>query len=153
MNREAGVIEVRMKADAVAALKAGDKRKVGALRTIIAALKKERIDGMHVPSEAEESTLLGRERKRRLETVGVYAHGGRPELADQERYEAELIAAYLPAELADDELNALVDEAIAAAGASSAKEMGKVMAQLMPRVAGRADGRRVSDVVKARLGG
>jgi uncharacterized protein YqeY len=151
--REEGAVEAHMKADTVVALKAGDKRKVGALRTVVAALKKERIDAGAKPSEADEFTILGRERKRRLETVDVYEQGGRKDLADQERYEAELIGGYLPTELSDDELTALIDEAVAASAASTMKEMGKVMAQLMPKVAGRADGRRVSEAVRARLSG
>jgi uncharacterized protein YqeY len=142
-----------MKADVVAALKAGDKRTVGALRTIVAALKKERIDANRVPGEADELAVLSRERKRRHEALELYEQGGRADLADQERFEAELIAGYLPAELSDADLAALIDEAMAAVGAASPKEMGKVMAQLMPKVAGRADGRRVSDAVRARLSG
>jgi len=149
--REAGVVEAQMKADAMASLKAGDRRRVGALRTLVAALKKERIDAGATPSEADELTILGRERKKRLETVDVYEQGGRKDLADQERYEAELISGYLPAELTDEELAALIDAAVTAAAATSTKEMGKVMAQLMPKIAGRADGRRVSEAVRARL--
>ena len=151
MLREAGVVEAQMKADAMASLKAGDRRRVGALRTLVAALKKERIDAGATPSEADELTILGRERKKRLETVDVYEQGGRKDLADQERYEAELISGYLPAELTDEGLAALIDAAVTAAAATSTKEMGKVMAQLMPKIAGRADGRRVSEAVRARL--
>lgn len=151
--RQEGLVEARIKADTVVALKGGDKRKVGALRTVTAALKKERIDAGATPTEADEFTILGRERKRRLETVDVYEQGGRKDLADQERYEAELIGGYLPTELSDAELTALIDEAVVAAGASTTKEMGKVMAQLKPKVAGRADGRRVSEAVRARLSG
>jgi uncharacterized protein YqeY len=150
--REEGPLEARMKADVATALKAGDRRAATALRTLMAALKKERIDGGKTPSEADELAVLGRERKRRLEAVGVYEQGGREDLAEQERFEATLITGYLPAELSDEELAALIDEAVAAAGATSTKEMGKVMAQLMPQVAGRADGRRVSEAVRARLG-
>jgi len=153
MSRQEGAVETRMKADTVAALKAGDKRTVGALRTIVAALKKERIDANRTPSEADELAALGRERKRRLEALDLYEQGRRADLADQERFEADLIASYLPAELSDADLAALVDKAVAAVGATSPKEMGKVMAQLMPKVAGRADGRRVSDAVRARLSG
>jgi uncharacterized protein YqeY len=142
-----------MKADTVVALKAGDRRKVLALRTLVAELKKERIDAGATPTESDEFTILGRERKKRLETVDVYEQGGRQDLADQERYEAELVSGYLPTELTDEELTALIDAAVSAAGASSVKEMGKVMAQLMPKVAGRADGRRVSEAVRARLSG
>jgi uncharacterized protein len=153
MQREEGHVEGRMKADSMAALKAGDKRLVGALRLYVAALKKERIDTMKQPSESDELALLGRERKRRLESVEVYRAAGRDDLAAQEQYELDALEPYMPAELADDDLAAMVEEAVTACGASSVKEMGKVMAALMPKVSGRADGRRVSDAVRARLAG
>lgn len=151
--RELGALEQRIKDDANAALKAGDRRRREALSQLAAALKKARIDSGRVPSEADEVVVLKRERKRRLEAREVYAQAGRTDLADQERYEEEVIAGYLPEELSTEELSALVDEAIAATGAASPKEMGKVMGVLMPRVAGRADGRTLSQLVRARLGG
>jgi len=153
MTREDGAIESRMKADSLAALKAGDKRLVGALRLYVAALKKERIDARRDPSEADELAVLSRERKRRQESLETYAAAGRADLADQERFELQALEAYMPAGLSDDELTALVEEAVAASGATSPREMGKVMALLMPRVAGRADGRAVSEAVRTRLSG
>lgn len=153
MTREDGVVEGRMKADSLAALKAGDKRRASALRLYVAALKRERIDAGKQPTEADELAVLARERKRRQESLETYAAAGRSDLADQERYELEVLEAYMPAPLDDGELAALVEEAVTAAGAASPREMGKVMALVMPRVAGRADGRRVSDAVRARLGG
>jgi uncharacterized protein YqeY len=151
--RELGAIEQRVKDDATAALKAGDRRRREALSQVVAALKKERIDSRKDPSEADEIVVLKRERKRRAEALELYEQAGRTDLADQERYEAELLAAYLPEELSADALAALVDETIAATGAASPKEMGKVMSALMPKVAGRADGKALSDLVRARLGG
>ncbi len=151
--RELGTIEQRIKDDATAALKAGDKRRRQALTQIVAALKKERIDSRKDPTEADELAVLKRERKRRLEALALYEQAGRQDLADQERYEAELLAAYMPEELSSEELAALVDAAIAATGAACVKEMGKVMAQLMPQVAGRADGKAVSELVRSKLGG
>lgn len=151
--RELGVLEERLREDAAAALKAGDKRRRAALSTIVSALKKERIDSGKVPSEADELVVLERERKRRAEARDVYLHAGRADLADQERYEEELLVSYLPQKLGDEELEALVDEAIAATEAVTAKDMGKVMSWLKPKVAGRADGRRLSDLVRDKLGG
>lgn len=151
--RELGAIEQRIKDDATAALKAGDRRRREALTQFVAALKKERIDSRREPSEADELVVLKRERKRRAEALELYEQAGRADLADQERYEEELLASYMPEELSADELAAMVDEAIAATGAASPKEMGKVMAQLMPRVAGRADGKALSALVRAKLGG
>ena len=97
--------------------------------------------------------MLRRERKRRLDAAQQFRGAGRDELATQEEGEAELIAAYLPAELGDDELDSLVAEAVAESGAASPQDMGKVMGVLMPKVGGRADGSRVSAKVKDRLGG
>ncbi len=151
--RELGTIEQRIKDDAIAALKAGDRRRREALSQVVAALKKARIDSRKDPTEADELVVLKRERKRRAEALELYEQAGRRDLADQERFEAELLASYMPEELGADELAAMVDEAIAATGAATPKEMGKVMAQLMPKVAGRADGKALSALVRAKLGG
>jgi len=151
--REAGAIEQRIKDDAVAALKAGDKRRREALSSIVAALKKERIDSRKEPTEADELTVLKRERKRRAEATEVYDQAGRADLADQERFEEELLKGYMPEELGDDELSALVDEAVAATGAVTPKDMGRVMGWLKPKVAGRADGKKLSEMVRGQLGG
>jgi uncharacterized protein YqeY len=154
VNRELGPIEARIKDDTTAALRAGDKRRRTALSTFMAALKKERIDaGSTAPGEAEELVVLKRERKRRHEAIAMYEQGGRDDLAEQARFEEGLLDAYLPAELSEDELRAFVEEAVSQTGAASPKEMGKVMAAVMPRVAGRADGKRLSELVRARLGG
>jgi uncharacterized protein YqeY len=151
--RELGVLEERIRDDGVAALKAGDKQRRAALSSFVAALKKERIDSGKAPSEADELTVLKRERKRRAEAIELYDRAGRTDLADQERYEERLLASYMPEELSDEELGRLVDEAIGATGAVSAKDMGKVMGWLKPKVAGRADGKRLSDLVREKLGG
>jgi uncharacterized protein YqeY len=146
-----GLIE-RVQGEAMAALKAGDRRRAEALRLIVAALKQERTQGArHDLSAQEEITVLKRERKRRLEAARLYEEAGRAERAEQERYEEELIASYLPAELSDAELERLIDDAIARTGASSPKEMGKVMGVVMKEVAGRAGGGRVRALVSARL--
>ena len=151
--RELGKIETRIKEDSTAALKAGDRRRRDALTQFVAALKKERIDSRKDPTEADELVVLKRERKRRAEALELYEQAGRADLADQERFEAELLAGYMPEELPAGELAAMVDEAIAATGAASPKEMGKVMSHLMPKVAGRADGKLLSELVRAKLGG
>ena len=153
MIREAGALEVRIKADTVVALKAGDKQRTQALRLLTAALKKERIDAGATPNEAAEIVVLKRERKRRLEAAELYDGAGRGELAAQERYEEGLIVAYLPAELGDDALAAIVDETIAELGATTMKDMGKVMGAVMKKVAGSADGALVNRLVRDRLGG
>jgi hypothetical protein len=151
--RELGVIEQRIKDDSTAALKAGDKRLREALSSFVAALKKERIDSRKEPTEADELTVLKRERKRRAEAVELYDAAGRQDLADQERYEEELLASYMPEELGDAELEGLVDEAIAATDAVTPRDMGKVMGWLKPKTAGRADGKKLSGMVREKLEG
>ena len=129
------------------ALKAGQKDRVGALRLVLSELQKAAKEG-----DDDELAVLRRERKRRLDAAEQFRGGGREELAVQEEGEAELIAGYLPAELGDDELDALVAEAIADSGAATPADMGKVMGVLMPKVGGRSDGKRVSAKVTEALG-
>ncbi len=150
--RELGAIEQRIKDDATQALRDGDKRRREALTSFVAALKKERIDSRKQPTEADELVVLKRERKRRAEAIELFEQAGRTELADQERYEEQLLASYMPEELGEAELTRLVDEAIAQTGAATPKEMGLVMKALMPKVAGRADGKVLSTMVRERLG-
>ena len=151
--RELGVIEQRIKDESIAALKAGDKKRRDALSAIVAALKKERIDSRKERTEADELTVLKREKKRRAEALEVYEGAGREDLAEQERYEMQVLAEFMPEELGDEELEALVDEGIAAVQAVTPKDMGKVMGWLKPKVAGRADGKKLSDLVREKLGG
>jgi uncharacterized protein YqeY len=128
------------------ALKAGKKERVNALRLIANELQKAAKE-----NGAEDVEVLQRERKRRLEAAEAYRGGGRQDLAEAEEREAEIIASYLPEQLSDEELGAIVGDAVAESGASSPREMGKVMALVMPKVKGRADGRRVSAAVKEAL--
>jgi len=130
------------------AMKAGEKERVGALRLVLSELQKAAKDGSD-----DELAVLRRERKRRLEAAGQFRDHDRPELAAQEESEAELIAAYLPAELSDSELDALVTRAIADTGASSARDMGQVMKAVMAASGGRADGKRTSARVREALAG
>jgi uncharacterized protein len=132
--------------DVKSAMKAGERERVHALRLIADALQKAEKDNGGDPVE-----VLQRERKRRLEASEAYRDGGRTEAADAEQREADLIASYLPEQLSDGELNEIVGDAVAESGASSPQEMGKVMALVMPKVKGRADGKRVSAVVKEML--
>jgi uncharacterized protein len=132
--------------DVKVALKAGERERVHALRLIVSELQKAAKE-----NGATEVEVLQRERKRRLEAAEAFRGGGRTDLAEGEEREAEIIAAYLPEQLSDEELGAIVGDAVAESGASSPKEMGKVMALVMPKVTGRADGKRVSAAVKERL--
>lgn len=136
----------QVKADATAALKAGDRPRAGALRLIVSELQKAEKDGSGEPVE-----VLQRERKRRMESAKAYRDAARDDLAEGEEREAGLIDDYLPDQLSEDELQAIVGDAVAESGASSPGEMGRVMALVMPRVKGRADGRRVSAAVQEKL--
>jgi uncharacterized protein YqeY len=135
-----------VKSDLTTAMKAGERDRVGALRLILSELQKAAKDG-----SGDELAVLRRERKRRVESASAFRAGGRDELADQEESEARIIEAYLPAELSDVELQAIVAAAIAASGATSPKDLGAVMKAAMPRVAGRADGKRVSAIATQNL--
>ncbi len=137
----------RIRTDAQAALKGGDRRLAQALRLIQDVVQQEEKLG-----SGDEVGVLQRERKKRLEAAKAYADAGRYEQAESEKLEAELIAQYLPAQLSDEELNELVAEAITATGATEQKQMGQVMGALKEKVAGRADGKRVSTAVREHLG-
>ena len=129
-----------------ASLKAGDREKANALRLIVNELQKAVKEG-----DGDEVAVLQRERKRRLEAAEAYRDAARADLADAEEREASIIEAYMPEQISDDELRAIVGDAVAASGASSPKEMGKVMSAVMPKVKGKADGKRVSAMVQELL--
>jgi uncharacterized protein YqeY len=138
----------RVQSDARDAIKGGERERAAALRLIVDALQQDAKLG-----SGDEVAVLRKERKKRLEAAQAFRDGGRDEQAQTEEAEAEMIGAYLPAELSDEELAELVDSAVAESGAAEPRELGKVMPILMPRVAGRADGKRVSEAVRERLGG
>jgi uncharacterized protein YqeY len=137
-----------IKADLQDAMRAGEKERVGALRLVLSELQKAAKEGSD-----DELAVLRRERKRRLEAARAYREGGREDLAETEEAEGKLIAGYLPAELSDAELKGIVEQAVRDSGAQSAKDMGRAMGKAMAAVDGRADGGRVSGLVKAALGG
>ncbi len=138
----------QIKTDLQGAMRAGEKERVGALRLVMSELQKAAKEG-----GGGEVAVLRRERKRRLEAAGQFREAGREELAVGEEAEAQLIGGYLPAELSDEELKAIVEQAVADSGASSAKDMGTAMRTVMAAVDGRADGKRVSGFVRAALQG
>jgi uncharacterized protein len=139
-------IAEQIRADVTTAMKAGERDRVSALRLVLSELQKAAKEG-----EGDELAVLRRERKRRREAETAYREAGREELAAGEAYEAEAIEAYLPAELSDEELDALVTAGVEATGASSQRDMGRVMSHVMAAAGGRADGRRVSARVKEAL--
>ena len=135
-----------VRADLVVAMKAGEKERVGTLRLLLSELQKAAKEGPD-----DELAVVRRERKRRAEAERAFRDGGREDLADAEAAEARIIGVYLPAELDDAQLQEMVTRAVAQSGAESAKDLGKVMAIVMAEVAGRADGKRVSEQVRAAL--
>jgi len=138
----------QVSADVKDAMRAGDKERVGALRLVLSELQKAtKEDG------SDELTVLRRERKRRVEAAGAYREAGREDLAGGEEREAQLISSYLPAELSEPELEAIVERAVRESGAQSVRDMGGAMKAAMAVVDGRADGKRVSGLVRAALDG
>jgi uncharacterized protein len=144
-------ITERIQADATAAAKAQDRERLAALRLLLDALNKEAKEARGALDEEREFAVLKRERKRRAEAAEAYRKGGREDAAASEEREVTIIEAYLPAEISDDELEALVADALSETGAASQKEMGKVMSAVMSKAGGRADGRRVSELVRSKL--
>jgi hypothetical protein len=139
-------IAEQIKDDLKGAMRVGEREKVSALRLLLSELQKAAKDGGE-----DELTVLRRERKRRLEAARAYRDAGREDLAGGEETEGVLIEGYLPAELSDAELEQIVTQAVRDSGAQSAKDMGAVMKQAMAAVDGRADGKRVSGLVRAAL--
>jgi uncharacterized protein len=137
----------QVQSDVRTAMKARDRERAAALRMVVDVLQQDAKLG-----EGDEVAVLQRERKKRVEAAEAYEGAGRAEQAAAERFEAELIESYLPQQLSDEELAALVDAAVAETGASEQRQMGQVMSALMPKLGGRADGKRVSAAVRAKLG-
>jgi uncharacterized protein YqeY len=136
----------QVRTDMTSAMKAREKQRVGALRLVLSELQKAVKEG-----DNDELAVLRRERKRRLEAASQFRDGGRPELAEQEEAEAKIIEHYLPAELDDAELDAIIAATIAETGATDPKDMGAVMKAVMAKTGGRADGKRASARVREAL--
>ena len=148
------MLKDRLQGDLTTAMKARDQVRVATLRMALTAISAEETAGTEHRDLTDDDvlTVLGRETKKRRESAEAFDGAGRPELADRERAEQAVLAEYLPTPLTDAELTDLVTVAIAETGASSPRQMGQVMKVVQPRVAGRADGRRVSGEVKRLLG-
>lgn len=146
-------LKPRLQADLNTAMKARDEITTATLRMTLTAITNEEVAGKAARelSDAEVIKVLGREAKKRREAAEAYDAAGRPELAARERAEGVVLDTYLPAPLTDDELRDLVSAAVAESGATAPNQMGAVMKVVTPRVAGRADGKRVSDEVRRQL--
>ncbi len=145
------MLSERIDSEMKTAARAQDKRRLGTLRLLKSAMKYREIETGKALEDADVIQVVGTLIKQRKDSAAQYTAGGRPELAKNENEEIAILEAFLPRQLTDGELSSLVQEAIAASGAKGPKEMGGVMKALMPKVAGKAEGKRVSDAVKAAL--
>jgi hypothetical protein len=147
------MLKQRLTDDMKAAMKAGDKPRLGVIRLINAAIKQREVDERIELDDTAVLAVLEKMVKQRRDSIAQYEAAGREDLADTERFEIEVCQAYLPEALSDAEVDALIDAALAATGAASMRDMGKLMGVLKPKLQGRADMGAVSQRVKARLGG
>jgi len=141
----------RLKAEITTAMRSGEALRRDTLRMAENAIYNAEKRDRRTYDDAETAAVIAREVKTRRESVEAFRAGGREDLAAKEEAEIEILAAFLPAQLGEAELAALIDEAIAATGATSPRDMGKVMGFLAPKTRGRADGRRLSEAVTRRL--
>ncbi|STQ77000.1 GatB/YqeY domain-containing protein [Grimontia hollisae] len=141
----------RLKDEQKTAMKAKDKARLGTIRLIMAAIKQQEIDGQKTLTEDDVLAVLTKMVKQRRDSVAQYQSAGRDDLADVELAEIAVLEEFMPKPLSDEEVDALVKEAIATSGAGSMQDMGKVMAVLKPQVQGRADMGKISQLVKANL--
>jgi uncharacterized protein YqeY len=142
----------RIQQDVKDAMRAKDKPRLSAIRLITAAIKQREVDERIELDDAQVTTVLDKMAKQRRESISQFEKAGRDDLIAQEVMELEIIQSYLPEQLGEDEINALIDSAMQATGATGIKDMGKVMGELKPKLQGRADMSAVSALIKARLG-
>jgi uncharacterized protein YqeY len=150
---EQASLKTKLREEMTAALRAGEKTRLGALRLLSAAITNREKEERRELTDDEVREVAGREVKRRSESIEAFEGAGRTELADHERAERDVLSAYAPEQLGEGEVDALIDEAIASTGATSVKEMGKVMGAVMAQAKGKADGTLVQQKVRAKLEG
>ena len=141
----------QMEKDLTAAMKERDDDRRDTLRLLLNALRSAEKDLQRPLSDDEELQVLQRERKRRVEAIEAFEAAGRTEQADKEERELDVLEEFMPEPLSDDELDEIVDDVIAEVGATSLRDIGRVMADVMPRVSGKADGSAVSQIVREKL--
>lgn len=144
-------IKERISEDMKAAMKSGEKDKLAAIRMLHAAIRKKEIDDRADLDDAGVTKIISGLAKQRQDSIEQFKAGGRQDLVDKETAELKLLQAYLPEQMSQDELVKIVESAIAESGAKTQKEMGAVMKVLMPKVAGKADGKLVNQLVRERL--
>ncbi len=146
------MLSQRIREDMKTAMKAGEKRRLGVIRLILAAIKQREVDERIELDDTQTLVVLDKMVKQRRDSFEQFEKAGRNELAEQESFEIEVLRGYMPEALGEAEIDALIAEAIAGTGAASLRDMGKVMGQLKPKIQGRADMGSVSALVKQRLG-
>jgi len=144
-------LKARLTEEMKACMKAGDKKRLSVIRSMLAAIKQVEVDRQKQLTDEEIIAVLDKQVKQRRDSIAQYTSAGRDELAAQERYEIEVIQAFLPQPLSESEIAELIDAAIAEVGASGMQDMGKVMGVLKPKMQGRADMAEVSKQVRAKL--
>lgn len=145
-------LKEQIRADLKEAMKAKEKERTSTIRMLLAAIQTAETEGAkHEVTDQDIQKIIAREVKKRRESAEIYAQNGREDLAENELAEAEILSGYQPKQLDDAELAELVDAAVEATGASSMAQMGQVMKEATAKAAGRADGKRLSEAVKARL--
>ena len=142
-----GNLTEKIRADLTAAMKAQEKERLSVVRMLQSAIKNEQINLGHELSDEEAMSVIRKAVKQRQDSIEQYSNAGRTELADKERSEMEILKTYLPAELSEEELEGGLREIIAATGAQSKKDLGKVMKEATARYKGRADGRKIQEIV------
>ena len=145
------MLRIQLQDEMKAAMKSGDKRRLSTIRLILAAIKQREVDERIELDDAQVLLVLDKMVKQRRDSVEQFEKAGRTELADQEKFEIGIIQEYLPAQLSEDEISAMITEAITAPGAESMKDMGKVMGMLKPKLQGRADMGAVGGLIKQNL--
>jgi uncharacterized protein YqeY len=146
-------LKEQLQQDMKQAMRGGDKRRLGAIRLVLAAIKQREVDERIELDDAAVTAVLDKMAKQRRESIAQYSKAGRDDLVEQENFELELLKTYLPEQLGEAEIDAMIEATIQSTGAASVKDMGKVMGQLKPRLQGRADMGAVSARIKTRLSG
>ncbi len=146
-------LKARISDDLKTAMRSGNASRRDAIRLVLAALKQREVDERRELSDADIIAVIDKMIKQRRESIAQFEKGGRQDLADKEKFELDVLQAYMPQALSDAEIESAIAAALQESGASAPSDMGKVMAVLKPRLAGRADMGKVSALVKSRLTG
>jgi uncharacterized protein len=146
-------LKEKLTEDSKAALKSGDKLRLSTIRMLLSEIKNAEIAKREDLTDEELMSIARREARKRREAIEEFGKGGRQDLVDKETYELGVLEEYLPSQMSDEEVSRIVEETIAEVGATSPADLGKVMGALMPKVKGKADGKKVNQLVRDMLSG